>query len=279
MRIIGGEVQHLQTSPSPWRTYTRPVPSLTGSQRAPRVSCVVNQDTNLLWGREAYTMGLDRVLARESAVSLSNRAGVRYCRMLTGSDEWAEKADHVAPTTVGGSKKHGGPDLGPTRTREEWAFFGSKTQTINASRSGMRFLRRWLAPSRESWRNAFVDGKGRYRLVTWPLGKSPPRFARNVNAQLRARGTVRSLIAQAAHRSWIGTATPARCAESQRAIPMTGPAVRPVCISVTSWIRVMTARRRWTICERCAACAIRERTMPRKNRLPYLVDEPDMAGN
>lgn len=37
-----------------------------------------------------------------------------------GLKAWREQADQVAPTIVGGSKKHGGPDLGPTRARAEW---------------------------------------------------------------------------------------------------------------------------------------------------------------
>lgn len=37
---------------------------------------------------------------------------------------WANSANRVAPTIVGGSKKHGGPDLGPTRVRREWAELG-----------------------------------------------------------------------------------------------------------------------------------------------------------
>ncbi len=37
---------------------------------------------------------------------------------------WAEQAEHVAPTIVGGSAKHGGPDLGPTRARAAWASMG-----------------------------------------------------------------------------------------------------------------------------------------------------------
>ncbi|RIQ19467.1 DNA cytosine methyltransferase [Jiangella rhizosphaerae] len=37
-----------------------------------------------------------------------------------GAEEWANKADGIAPTLVGGSRKHGGPDLGPTRAREAW---------------------------------------------------------------------------------------------------------------------------------------------------------------
>ncbi len=38
-----------------------------------------------------------------------------------GLDAWVSRADRIAPTIVGGSKKHGGPDLGPTRSRKAWA--------------------------------------------------------------------------------------------------------------------------------------------------------------
>ncbi|MEO8261011.1 MAG: DNA cytosine methyltransferase [Pseudolysinimonas sp.] len=38
----------------------------------------------------------------------------------TGAEAWARKANGVAPTIVGGSKKHGGPDLGPTRAKAAW---------------------------------------------------------------------------------------------------------------------------------------------------------------
>jgi DNA (cytosine-5)-methyltransferase 1 len=41
-----------------------------------------------------------------------------------GADAWARRADRIAPTIVGGSKKHGGPDLGPTRAKREWAKLG-----------------------------------------------------------------------------------------------------------------------------------------------------------
>ena len=41
-----------------------------------------------------------------------------------GADEWAKRANKIAPTIVGGSKKHGGPDLGPTRARKAWAEMG-----------------------------------------------------------------------------------------------------------------------------------------------------------
>ncbi len=41
-----------------------------------------------------------------------------------GAACWAERANRVAPTLVGGSKKHGGPDLGPTRARAQWREMG-----------------------------------------------------------------------------------------------------------------------------------------------------------
>jgi DNA (cytosine-5)-methyltransferase 1 len=41
-----------------------------------------------------------------------------------GARVWAKNAHGIAPTVVGGSKKHGGPDLGPTRAREQWAKLG-----------------------------------------------------------------------------------------------------------------------------------------------------------
>lgn len=41
-----------------------------------------------------------------------------------GVDNWIKGADKIAPTVVGGSKKHGGPDLGPVRARKAWAELG-----------------------------------------------------------------------------------------------------------------------------------------------------------
>lgn len=36
------------------------------------------------------------------------------------ADSWAALANRVAPTVVGGSKNHGGADLGPTRSKRQW---------------------------------------------------------------------------------------------------------------------------------------------------------------
>ncbi|MER6827575.1 DNA (cytosine-5-)-methyltransferase [Streptosporangium sp. NPDC000563] len=41
-----------------------------------------------------------------------------------GAMDWAEKANGIAPTIVGGSKKHGGADLGPTRAKKAWEKMG-----------------------------------------------------------------------------------------------------------------------------------------------------------
>lgn len=54
----------------------------------------------------------------ETLVDLMGEGGWR------GSSAWAARANGIAPTLVGGSKKHGGPDLGPTRARREWARLG-----------------------------------------------------------------------------------------------------------------------------------------------------------
>jgi len=41
-----------------------------------------------------------------------------------GAAAWAAKANDIAPTIVGGSKKHGGADLGPTRAKRAWRTLG-----------------------------------------------------------------------------------------------------------------------------------------------------------
>ena len=61
--------------------------------------------------REARTVG-------ETLCDLMSQNGWK------GAKKWAEGADRIAPTLVGGSKKHGGPDLGPTRAKNAWAELG-----------------------------------------------------------------------------------------------------------------------------------------------------------
>lgn len=47
-----------------------------------------------------------------------------------GAGAWRDTANQIAPTIVGGSKKHGGPDLGPTRARKAWAVLGVNGLTL-----------------------------------------------------------------------------------------------------------------------------------------------------
>ena len=53
-----------------------------------------------------------------------------------GAREWAERADGIAPTLVGGSKKHGGPDLGPTQAKRQWASMGVNAHLVAESPPG-----------------------------------------------------------------------------------------------------------------------------------------------
>lgn len=47
-----------------------------------------------------------------------------------GAKDWALAANTIAPTLVGGSKKHGGPDLGPTRAKKAWAVLGVEAKSL-----------------------------------------------------------------------------------------------------------------------------------------------------
>jgi DNA (cytosine-5)-methyltransferase 1 len=60
---------------------------------------------------------------------LAPTVGETLCDLMAengwrGAKAWRDNADEIAPTIVGGSLKHGGPDLGPTRARRAWAGLG-----------------------------------------------------------------------------------------------------------------------------------------------------------
>lgn len=75
-------------------------------------------------------VGLKRDIARhfswpEPGLVKTPTVGDVLCELMaangwTGAKLWRSKAQGVGPTLVGGSKKHGGPDLGPTRARKAW---------------------------------------------------------------------------------------------------------------------------------------------------------------
>ena len=58
----------------------------------------------------------------------------------SGAQAWAKKANDIAPTIVGGSKKHGGPDLGPTRARAAWATLGVEGKSLFNEAPGPDFV-------------------------------------------------------------------------------------------------------------------------------------------
>jgi DNA (cytosine-5)-methyltransferase 1 len=70
----------------------------------------------------------------EALVDLMQRRG------WEGARTWAYKANKIAPTLVGGSTRHGGPDLGPTRARAEWESLGVDGRRVATEPPGPGFV-------------------------------------------------------------------------------------------------------------------------------------------
>lgn len=87
--------------------------------------------------------------------------------------KWANQADKIAPTIVGGSKKHGGPDLGPTRARCAWAEMQVEGKSIADQAPGPDFsgMPR-LTPRMIARIQGFPD--------TWTFGKTKTRACRMI---------------------------------------------------------------------------------------------------
>jgi DNA (cytosine-5)-methyltransferase 1 len=56
-----------------------------------------------------------------------------------GAEAWMMRANNIGPTLVGGSKKHGGPDLGPTRARASWLTLGVDGRSLGNEAPGPDF--------------------------------------------------------------------------------------------------------------------------------------------
>lgn len=107
-----------------------------------------------------------------------------------GAAAWAEQAGDVAPTIVGGSKKHGGPDLGPSRARAAWARMSVNGKTIGetAPEPGFADMPR-LTPRMVARLQGFPDDwhfTGRKTQAYKQIGNAfPPPVARALGQAIR----------------------------------------------------------------------------------------------
>lgn len=90
-----------------------------------------------------------------------------------GAAHWAKVANQIAPTIVGGSKKHGGPDLGPTRARKAWAALGVDGKGIANTAPEISFMGMpKLTPRMLARIQGFPDN--------WGFGKTKTRACRMI---------------------------------------------------------------------------------------------------
>lgn len=119
-----------------------------------------------------------------------------------GAAAWRDQADEIAPTIVGGSKKHGGPDLGPTRAKRAWAALGVNGKSIADEVPGPDFQGMPRLTTRMVARlQGFPDDwqfAGRKTAAYRQIGNAfPPPVAQAVASNLRAAITSRRLYAVA----------------------------------------------------------------------------------
>lgn len=84
-------------------------------QRRPRSVLVAFQEGL------AATFSAPKPTARRVTVGQALRPHLSHWERV---DQWVEGAQVIAPTLVGGSKRHGGADLGPTGAKAAWARIG-----------------------------------------------------------------------------------------------------------------------------------------------------------
>ncbi|MEH0521943.1 DNA (cytosine-5-)-methyltransferase [Streptomyces stelliscabiei] len=146
-------------------------------------------------GRALVTVGKaleDSMRARYDAVADDPRAEQAF-------KKWYEKAiEGVAPTVVGGSKKHGGADLGPTRAKRAWADLGvcglGVANELHEMKDAERDLFASAGPKLTVTQAALIQGfdedwkfSGRKTAAYRQVGNAfPPPVAKAVGEQIYA---------------------------------------------------------------------------------------------
>ncbi len=116
-----------------------------------------------------------------------------------GAKAWQKHADEIAPTIVGGSHKHGGPDLGPTRARLAWATLGVDgigiaNESPDAAFVGMPKLTVRMVARIQGFPDEW-EFAGKKTASYRQVGNAfPPPFARAVAECIKACLSVRRLI-------------------------------------------------------------------------------------
>jgi len=127
-----------------------------------------------------------------------------------GAPAWAQRANDVAPTIVGGSKKHGGADLGPTRAKRAWRELGVDALGVaDAAPSAddpvtlLPKLTCQMVARLQGWNEAEYRWTftGRKTSAYRQIGNAfPPPVARGLGASIRRaldhEGTPRQLVEQ-----------------------------------------------------------------------------------
>lgn len=106
------------------------------------------------------------------------------------ADTWAKKANSIAPTIVGGSKKHGGPDLGPARARKAWADLGIDGSGVAneapaADFQGMPKITSGMMAAIQGFPPQWTFGKKKTVACRMIGNAFPPPVARAVGLEIR----------------------------------------------------------------------------------------------
>ncbi|MFB7966146.1 DNA cytosine methyltransferase [Streptomyces rubiginosohelvolus] len=144
-----------------------------------------------------------RTVGEALKVTMAKRfAEIDDPRAAEALKEWQGKASKgVAPTLVGGSKKHGGADLGPTRAKKAWAALGvcglgvaNDSEEMKKQESYERDLFSAAGPKLTVEQAAIIQGfppswkfKGRKTAAYRQVGNAfPPPVAQAVGEQIIA---------------------------------------------------------------------------------------------